>query len=116
MLKHAGEATGTTEVAWRTYPVAGGRMQLLLWASEITAATRDALQGWINHAGLKPKDFLFPSRLHESPHLGNRQYARILGHWVDGLGLDRAEYGTNSMRRTITRRERSPNPRDSQQR
>ena len=26
--------------------------------------------------------------------------ARILGHWVDELGLDRADYGTQSMRRT----------------
>jgi len=67
---------------------------------EITQATRDALQAWIKQAGLKPEDFLFPSRLHESPHLGTRQYARILGHWVDELGLDRAEYGTHSMRRT----------------
>jgi hypothetical protein len=46
------------------------------------------------------EDFLFPSRLHESPHLGTRQYARTLGHWVDELGLDRAEYGRHSMRRT----------------
>lgn len=67
---------------------------------EITQATRDALQTWIKQAGLKSEDFLFPSRLHESPHLGTRQYARILGHWVDELGLDRAEYGTHSMRRT----------------
>jgi site-specific recombinase XerD len=51
-------------------------------------------------AGLKSEDCLFPSRLHDSPHLGTRQYARILGHWVDELGLDRAEYGTHSMRRT----------------
>jgi len=29
-----------------------------------------------------------------------RQYARILGHWVHELGLDRAEYGTHSMRST----------------
>jgi Phage integrase family len=48
-------------------------------------------------------DFLFPSRLHESPHLGTRQYARILGHWVDELGLDRTDYGTHSMRRTKAR-------------
>ena len=67
---------------------------------EITAATRDALQAWIQLAALKSGDFLFPSRLHESPHLGTRQYARILGHWVDELGLDRADYGTHSMRRT----------------
>ena len=67
---------------------------------EITAATRDALHAWIKEAGLRPEDFLFPSRLHGSPHLGTRQYARILGSWVDELGLDRADYGTHSMRRT----------------
>ena len=48
---------------------------------EITQATRDALQAWIKQAGLKSEDFLFPSRLHDSPHLGTRQYARVLGHW-----------------------------------
>ena len=67
---------------------------------EITAATREALKTWLNEARLKPDDFLFPSRLHESPLLGTRQYARILRHWVDELGLDRADYGTHSMRRT----------------
>ena len=40
---------------------------------EITQATRDALQAWIKQAGLKSGDFLFPSRLHDSPHLGTRQ-------------------------------------------
>lgn len=67
---------------------------------EITQTTRDSLQAWIKQAGLKAEDFLFPSRLHDSPHLGIRQYARILGHWVDELGLDRADYGTHSMRPT----------------
>ena len=67
---------------------------------EITAAARDALQAWIKLAGLKAEAFLFPSRLHDSPHLGTRQYARILQRWVDDLGLDRAVYGTHSMRRT----------------
>jgi integrase len=68
---------------------------------EITASTRDALNVWIKRAGLKSEDYLFPSRLHHSPHLGMRQYARILGHWVDELGLDRGDYdGTHSMRRT----------------
>ena len=44
--------------------------------------------------------FLFPSRVHASPHLGTRQCARILEGWVEELGLDPAEYGTHSMRRT----------------
>lgn len=55
---------------------------------------------WIKLAGLKPEDFLFPSRIHGSPHLGTRQYARILDHWVIALGLDPADYGTHSIRRT----------------
>lgn len=67
---------------------------------EITQATKDVLQVWIKQARLKSEDFLFPSRLHESPHSGTRQYARILGHWVEELGLDRAEYGTHSVCRT----------------
>lgn len=67
---------------------------------EITPATRDAALAWIRLAQLKSEDFLFPSRLHDSPRLGTRQYARILGHWVGELGLDRANYGTHFMRRT----------------
>lgn len=67
---------------------------------EITAAIREALAAWIKQAGLRSEDFLFPSRLHESLHLGTRQYARILGHWVAELGLDRTDYGAHSMRRT----------------
>lgn len=67
---------------------------------EITPATRDAVQAWIKLAGLKCDDYLFPSRIHESPHLGTRQYARILGGWIRDLGLDPVDYGTHSMRRT----------------
>ncbi len=67
---------------------------------EITQAARDAVQAWIRQAQLRPEDYLFPSWLHGSPHLGTRQYARILAHWVDELGLERADYGTHSMRRT----------------
>jgi integrase len=67
---------------------------------EISAATREAVEGWIRKAGLKSDDFLFPSRVHRSPHLGTRQYARILDGWVSSVGLDPASYGTHSMRRT----------------
>jgi len=67
---------------------------------EITQSTRDAVQKWIKQAGLRSEDFLFPSRIRDSPHLGIRQYARILESWVEELGLDPADYGTHSMRRT----------------
>ncbi|MDP3087408.1 MAG: tyrosine-type recombinase/integrase [Methylotenera sp.] len=46
------------------------------------------------------EDFLFPSRIHDSPHLSTRQYARIVNAWVEDIGLDSANYGTHTMRRT----------------
>jgi site-specific recombinase XerC len=67
---------------------------------EITAPTRDAVAAWIEGAGLRSEDYLFPSRVHVSPHIGTRQYARILDSWVAEIGLDTSAYGTHSMRRT----------------
>jgi hypothetical protein len=79
---------------------------------EITLAKREAVQKWIKQAGLRSEDFVIPSRIHDSPHLGTRQYARILEGWVVELGLDPTEYGTYSMRRTkatlIYRRTKNP--------
>ena len=67
---------------------------------EITEQTRDAIAAWITAAHLKPEQFLFPSRVSESPHLSTRQYSRIVGSWVKCIGLDAAAYGTHSLRRT----------------
>ncbi len=70
---------------------------------EITAATREALAvtaSWIKAEGLRGDGCLLPSRNHASPHLGARQYARIVHGWVDEIGLDGHTYGTHSMRRT----------------
>ena len=67
---------------------------------EITEATRDAIWAWIAKSSLRSGDFLFPSRVHESPHLSTRQYARIVGSWVQQIGLDPCLYGTHTMRRT----------------
>lgn len=67
---------------------------------EITERTREAIERWIEAGGLTSSDYLFPSRLHASPHLSLRQYARMLESWVAGIGLDPTAYGTHSMRRT----------------
>jgi integrase len=67
---------------------------------EITEQTRDAVSVWIAEAYLKPDQYLFPSRVSESPHLSTRQYSRIVGSWVGSIGLDPAAYGTHSLRRT----------------
>ena len=67
---------------------------------EITEPTRDALASWISASNLKGDDFLFPSRLHDSPHITTRQYWRIVRDWVSSIGLDPTAYGTHSLRRT----------------
>lgn len=67
---------------------------------EITQASREALAAWIAHSGLTQDAYLFSSRIHRSGHLSTRQYARIVCSWVRDIGLDPADYGTHSMRRT----------------
>src|SRR5205814_1593385 len=51
-------------------------------------------------AHLKTEQFLFPSPVAARPRCGPRQYSRIVGSWVNSIGLDAAAYGTHSMRRT----------------
>ena len=67
---------------------------------EITDETKTAVTAWITHAQLKPEQFLFPSRIHDSPHISTRQYAKIVDRWVTSIGLDHNAYGTHTMRRT----------------
>ena len=67
---------------------------------EITEQTREAAARWVQHAHLRPEDFLFPSRVRTSPHISTRQYARIVDGWVGEIGLDPAAYGTHTLRRT----------------
>lgn len=67
---------------------------------EITQQTRESLAQWIAKAKLKSEDFLFPSRIHETPHITTRHYARIVKSWVAMIGLDPNDYGTHSLRRT----------------
>jgi integrase len=67
---------------------------------ELTEPTRTAIAAWIEGAHLRSDQYLFPSRIGTSPHLSTRQYARLVHHWVEDVGLDSSAYGTHSMRRT----------------
>ena len=66
----------------------------------LSPETRASVAAWINHQGLKASDYLFPSRLHASPYLSARQYARLVESWVSSIGLNPRDYGTHSLRRT----------------
>ena len=67
---------------------------------EITGQSRESLTRWIASMGLMTSDFLFPSRIRTSPHISARQYSRIVDSWVNSIGLESANYGTHTMRRT----------------
>lgn len=67
---------------------------------EIMQMTRESVQAWIKHANLSPADYVFPSRVADSPHLSTRQCARIVNRWVKDAGLESGSYGTHTMRRT----------------
>jgi integrase len=67
---------------------------------EITEPTRDALAAWIAYARLSLEQSLFPSRLSGSTYSSTRQYARIVSACVNQIGLNRACYGTHTLRRT----------------
>jgi len=67
---------------------------------EITQQTRESITDWIEKSNLNSQDFLFPSRIHETPHITTRHYARIVKSWVTLIGLDPNDYGTHSLRRT----------------
>jgi integrase len=67
---------------------------------EITEQTRASLQDWLNVRPTGRGPYVFPSRVHDQPHVTARQYARILHGWIEGAGMDGTAYGTHSMRRT----------------
>lgn len=67
---------------------------------ELTEPTRGAVAAWITKEALKSEQFLFPSRLSNSPHVSTPQYSRIVHQWVAAVGLDSTVYGTHTMRRT----------------
>jgi len=67
---------------------------------ELTGQTREAIRAWVEQRSLDTGVHLFPSRVHDRPHLSTRQYARIVNRWVASIGLDPHKYGTHSLRRT----------------
>jgi integrase len=66
---------------------------------EITEQPRASLQDWLP-ARPNRGSYLFPSRVHNQPHLTARQNARIVRSWIERAGMDSSAYGTHSLRRT----------------
>lgn len=67
---------------------------------ELIEQTRESLIAWLTHRGGGLQEFVFPSRVEGSEHISTRQYVRLVGDWVEDIGLGRSAYGTHSLRRT----------------
>ena len=67
---------------------------------ELTEHAREAIDGYLRVPGRRPGEFLFPGRCRGGNGLTVRQYARLVGQWTAGIGLDPLKFGTHSLRRT----------------
>ena len=67
---------------------------------ELTEQPRGSLLAWLGVRGGALDGYVFPSRARTGKHLSTRQYARLVGKWVEAAGLGRSAYGTHSLRRT----------------
>ncbi|MFC0389716.1 tyrosine-type recombinase/integrase [Muricoccus vinaceus] len=67
---------------------------------ELTDEARESVLAWLELRGGTLDNDVSPSRSRKGQHLSTRQYARLLGEWVEAIGLGRSAYGTHSMRRT----------------
>jgi hypothetical protein len=67
---------------------------------EMTEQTREAIDNYIVAAKRQSGEFLFGGRPGRDRPITTRQYARPVGQWIAGIGLDRRFFGTHSLRRT----------------
>ena len=67
---------------------------------EVSENTRVSIRNWVCSPEMHGCAYLFPSRVHDRPHVSTRQYARLVREWVSAIGLDPSGYGTHSLRRT----------------
>ncbi|MFC7738003.1 tyrosine-type recombinase/integrase [Roseomonas sp. GCM10028921] len=66
---------------------------------ELTGQTRDSVLAWLELRGGTLDDHVFPSRSRRGQRLSTRQYASLLGEWVEAVGLGWSAYGTHNLRR-----------------
>ena len=67
---------------------------------ELTEQTRQALDDYLSATNRKRGDFLFAAQRQPDRALSIGQYARLVGDWISGIGLDPCLFGTHSLRRT----------------
>ena len=67
---------------------------------ELSQTTQTLIARWAIEKHLRPGNYLFASRISDSPHISARQYARIVAGWMLLIGLDPRDYSAQSLRRS----------------
>ena len=68
---------------------------------EISEQSRNSVEAWLPTLRATGSRYLFPTRIHASPHISTRQYARLVQSWVKSIGL---ESGSTARTRCAARR------------
>ena len=55
---------------------------------EISDQSRNSVEAWLPTLRAIGSRYLFPTRIHASPHISTRQYARLVHRWVRSIGLE----------------------------
>ena len=67
---------------------------------ELTDQTRQAVDDFLKEVSKRPGEYLFTGRRGRDRAMTTRQYARLLGDWVESIGLDPRVFGTHCLHRT----------------
>jgi integrase len=60
---------------------------------EISEQSRNSVEAWLPTLRATGSRYIFPTRIHASPHISIRQYARLVHRWIKSIGLESASYG-----------------------
>ena len=66
----------------------------------LSKTSTKALEKWISASGRKRTDYIFPGHRRSHGPMTIRSLSRLLKDWVAEAGLDPADYGIESLRRT----------------
>src|SRR3981189_1088995 len=55
---------------------------------EISEQSRNSVEAWLPTLRTTGSRYLFPTRIHASPHISIRQYARLVTRWLQSIGLE----------------------------
>ena len=104
MRKTGGQRTNVVSLPRNRKPgqIHRERLRVLnpLGLPRFSEQTRQAIDEHLRIAGRRPGQFLFAGRRGVDSGLTTRQYARLVGEWIAGIGLDPLKFGTHSLRRT----------------